>query len=550
MRNAALDGSRRRRLPSQKTLWFGLVVPVLIPLVLIAAVVGTRTKPPQPGDRLLKELGTLVGDNQLFMRPGLSSDGGPSWSASAYGLPALATAGNQRPKIGQVSELAHDLEGSIKSDPIWSRWYAVQVERSTGTRIPGTWANGILDAYTPNDDPAERIALIGAVTDVVRAKSITVSRAERHTLSRDLASAVARTPSPYSQCRALQAASYLGLDTGTWPLSETDDRVLLARPFSGETVTNVYGALCVADLLGRTERQKHLRSSVLQWLAPHLTMQVAGSEFEAYFLTESWLKAGGKRSALAPLARSLRTRLDTGTGLLKQHVVRLGTLENTYYAAVLAEHAGSFRQIAGHGTIAAVRDQIPQERAHHNIRGLLMCAIILKYAGSSDKALEDEAARLADSRLEKGVDRESVVVAGDILRELQELGRDIPPPKAELYPVRTAEDRYLAWTLLGMSRHLENGAAVRKALAQQTAELEEAFAEPGGLMSKEVAAGLSAAGTKDERHRLAAAVKGWSSSVRGCKGFKELYRPLSAEPACSLEATVDQVTVIDTARSA
>ncbi|MGW0579065.1 hypothetical protein ACWD25_24545 [Streptomyces sp. NPDC002920] len=518
---------------------------MVLPLVIIATVVGARAKAPQPGDRLLTELGTLVGDNQLFTRPGLSSDGGPSWYAGAYGLPVIAAATNQPPELGDASELARDLKGLSKGDPIWSRWYAVQVERATGTDIPGTWAEGILDAYKPSDNAAERIAVIAAVTDVMRAKSMTVPRAEHRALSKDLTSAVAVARSPYSLCRALQAASYLGLDTRTWTRTESEEGIP-GRAFSAETVTNVYGALCVMELRGRPE-QDSLKKQVLDWLKPHLTMEVAGSEFEAFFLAESWVKAGGARDDLAPLAAALRGRVDAGTGLLKQHVVRLGTLENTYYAAVLAERVGSFRQISGPRTVAAVRDQIPQARAHHSVAGLLMCAIILRYAGSADEALEDEAADLAVSWLEGGVDRDNVVIADQVVRQLHELGRDAPRIRAEEFPVRTAEDRYLAWTLLGMSDHLANGAALRKALAQQTADIEAAFDEPDSLMIKEVAAGLSAAGTQAERERLAAGLSEWSSSLRGCEGFQELYRPLKAESACSLEATVDQVTVVEPA---
>jgi hypothetical protein len=546
MRLTATSGGRRfRRPPSQKTFWFGLLS-LLLSLAVVATVAGMRTKEPEPGNRLLTELATLVGDNHLFIRPGLSADGGPSWSASAYGLSALAAADGHPKETGEPSALAQDLRRHIDDEPVWARWYAVQVEQSTGISIPGSWAKGILDDYAASDDPATRIALVAATVDVVHAKSMRIPPDVRRELAADLESAVPAARSPYSRCRAQQAARYLQLDATKW-MAGSPDPITLDQAFSAESVMDVYGALCQGELTGR-QHGGDVKSRVLQWLEPHLTMEVAGSEFEAYYLVESWVKAGGDRADLAPVTESLRARVDPGTGLLKEHVVRLGTLEQTYAVAVLAERVGTFRQISDSRTIAAVRDQVLQARAHRSPTGLLMCAVVLRYAGAADTALESEAVALALSRLGGTVNREKVVLAHQIISQLRELGRDVPPLTAELFTVRGAEERYLAWTLLGMSDHLKNGPAVRQALASEATELEKAFAEPEGLMAKEVAAGLSAADNTVGRGSLLRALGDWPSSVRGCAGFRELYRPLKAEKRCTLDATVDLVTSVDTKR--
>lgn len=193
-------------------------------------------------------------------------------------------------------------------------------------------------------------------------------------------------------------------------------------------------------------------------------------------------------------------------------MIRIGTLESTYYAAVLANRVGSFRDIAGSRTITAVRSQVAESRAHRSVTGLLMCAVILRYAGVPEPALEEEAADLARGWLGRGIQRGDVVAAR-VITQLQQLGQDAPPARATLFPVRNAEDRYLAWKLLGITSHLENGTAVRRALAEQVTGLDAALAVPDDLMVKEVAAGIAAAGSQAQHDRLVATVGNWPQTV-------------------------------------
>lgn len=175
-------GRQSRRPLPRKKLWLRLVVPALLTVGAVLAVLGVRTQASQahPQDGLLRELGTLIGDNYLFTRPGLSSDGGPSWHASAYGLPALAAATGRPPELAGTAAVAESLKRQIADDPIWARWYTVQVEYAGGTVIPGHWAQGILESYAPVSDPAQRIAMVAAVADVVRAKSLPVPAPTAH----------------------------------------------------------------------------------------------------------------------------------------------------------------------------------------------------------------------------------------------------------------------------------------------------------------------------------------------------------------------------------
>ncbi|MEW2431954.1 hypothetical protein AB0877_28420 [Micromonospora sp. NPDC047644] len=487
---------------------------------------------------MIDTLRTLVAENGLIMRPGLSSDGPSSWPASGYGLAAIAAieaAGPHATVVGS-GEVQRSLKEQIDEEPIWGRWYAALVEKSTGQAIPGDWATGILNDPALPEDGTAQIAAIAAITDVVAVKSLPLPPATAADLVARLKAAAAATDVAYAKCRALESAAVLGdqtIATTIRPVAGPD----LGQPMSTKSIVDLHGVLCAQSQLGQKSDASQL-ARIRSWLEPHLQMTVAGAEFEAYYLSQSWLLAGGEPARLQPLAASLRARIDPATGLLRGHAVRLGTLENTYFAAVLAESVDAADELFSQDTIRAVKEQIPEFRSRGNGLDLLMCAVILRYSGQADRALEDEAASLAVQKLGGKVDRSSVVVAARVMTLLQQIGRQAPRVTASLFPVKDAEDRYLSWTMLSLAPHLNNPEAVREHFKAQMTEAGQALASPDQLMAKEVIAALVVSGTSVNRDALPPPLEQWARGVRGCDGFPLLYRPLLSESRCTLEATV------------
>src|SRR6266567_7489122 len=149
--------SHRPRLLPRKKLLVWLVLPTVLAVAATVVLVRITRDKPRYGAQaeLIAELRGLVGENGLFMRPGLSSEGAPSWPDSAYGLGALAAAGAHLPPPADPAAAGTSLQAEVAADPIWSRWYGAQVERSTGVPIPGSWANGLLDKLRSEEHTSE-----------------------------------------------------------------------------------------------------------------------------------------------------------------------------------------------------------------------------------------------------------------------------------------------------------------------------------------------------------------------------------------------------------
>jgi hypothetical protein len=485
---------------------------------------------------MLSELRRLVGDNGLFVRPGLSEDGESTWEANGYGLSALAAAGAQDLSLRDAGSLQSSLDAKIDSDPVWGRWYAVVVEQATGTKFEGDWADGILVEPFPGD-AATRIAAVAAVADVIKAKALPISTERRAAFASLLAEA--RTAGPYTRCRALQAAAALSLDPSGWSIQTSDDLTLPSQS-DPAAIMDVYGNLCLAKFLDQPPDEA-ARQRVLRWLEPHLTVDVAGAEFEGYFVVQAWLAAGGEPARLAPLIRKFEERRDPNTGLLRERVTRLGTLESTYQVAVLAETVDAFADLTSDRVLRAVRDLVPRLRARSALVDLLMAAVVLHYADQPDPALESEAAEAAERWLGSGITRENVIMASRITLLLQQLGRRVPTTHASVFAPTGAESRYLAWSLLGIAHYLDNGDEVRRELAAAVSEIDSALSDPDLLMVNEVTAAMSVAGSQLDRNDLPPALTRWAREIRGCDGFRTLYRPVRSEPRCSLEATVQMI---------
>ncbi len=513
---------------------------VLVPLLLVAALgavlVWRTPQPPQPYRQLIGELGRLIGDNGLYVRPGLTADGKASWSASAHGLSALVTATGRHVRLNLTTAHGEALAAQAADDPLWTAWFGVQVEHAGNVIIPGGWAEAAVTQPITATSPAEQIASIAAIAEVSVAKALPIPEANLADFTQRLHAAVAATQSPFSQCRAQQAAAALKIRTEGWRLRVPQDTAL-GHPASTEQMMNVYGVLCLAELLHRP-LETGFGTRIRQWLETYLNLNVAGAEMEAHYLARAWIMAGGRQSHLSAMATRLTARAEPASGLLREHVIRIGTLENTYHVALLADMAGAAHQIIGEHTRRAVHDLLREFRQQASAVDLLMCAVILKLAGFPDQELESDAVTLAVGHLAQGVQRANVTTQARIVALLQQLGRDIPKLTAAPFAVTTDEDLFLAWTMLGLAHHTSNSHEVRQGFALQASLATTALNTPNELMAREVTAALVAAGTRVDPNRLPVELTDWATAVRGCNGFKALYRPAVNFPQCTLEATV------------
>lgn len=215
-----------------------------------------------------------------------------------------------------------------------------------------------------------------------------------------------------------------------------------------------------------------------------------------------------------------------------------GTLASTYLVAVLADMFDAAPQLLDDAVSAEVRRLIPQSRTAGGPTDLLMCAVVLRYAGSPDADLEAEAASLAGEWLSRGVGRDRIEQAAQVTTLLQQIGHAVPGFRADPFPVRSREDRYLAWRLMGIANFVTNAEELRSAFSPVIGEIRSVLASPDDLLVSEVSAALRVPGSGVDRNALPAELDEWADELRGCPGFSVLYRPMRAEQRCTLEATV------------
>lgn len=217
------------------------------------------------------------------------------------------------------------------------------------------------------------------------------------------------------------------------------------------------------------------------------------------------------------------------------------SLTSTYYAAVIANTVDAAPWLLKEPTLSAVRELVPLAREKGAISDLLMSAVVLRYAGEPDAALEKEAGDLAREWLAGGVSRGNVVPAAQVFSLLQQLGQQFDQVAGSSFPIRDLEDRYLAWTMLSISHHLSNGEQVQRELATATREVMTVLRAPDALPVREVTLAMRVPGSGLDRNDLPAPLMAWAGAVRGCDGYPDLYRPLRAEARCSLEATAQMI---------
>ncbi len=485
---------------------------------------------------VIGDLRGLVGENSLYIRPGLSSDGQPSLAASGYALPALAAATGEPTAVNDVAALSSVVALQSTTDPLWARWQAAMIKESGQVALSRDLFTGISDVPLPTGPAAVQVAGVAAVVEVAAAADIPLDRAKRSQLADVLHGAAGESLGAFSRCRAAQAADGLGLDPSPWRTGGSAG-IALPPTRSAESLMDVYGALCLAQR-AKVSLDDDVRRSVRDWLQPLLVMPAAGNELESYYLVRSWLAAGLPRDSLRPLAARISDRRDDRTGLVRDHIVRLGTLENTYYVAVLAKKAGAVGDMLPTATIDAVRALIPQIKAKNSLTDMLMAAVILRYGGRADRNLEREAESSSVAWLSKGLTRQNVSQGDRVISLMNELGMTVPPVRGTAFPVVGEEDRYLAWTMLGISKFLQNRPEVEASFPSLPSLVGPALRKPDGLLVKEVAIAMQVPGNGVEPDAPPDSLSTWSRSIRGCPGFESLYRPVQQETRCSLEATV------------
>ncbi len=541
----ASDDTQVRRGPSPRRTWRKALVPILLAVSIVVAgstylfLHSSGEARSIPHASVIHEVKTLLGANGLYTRPGLGSDGADSWSASAYALPALAGI-TSKVEIRNPSALKRSLTVEIRRDPLWGPWYGARVEAATGREIPGDWASGVLHIHHFSSAPQNAIAEIAAVADVVNEKSLGISANLRSRYSQILTRSVAQTANPYSRCRAVDAARIFGVNWQKWHFS-SPSTLRLGKIFDTNSIMNVYGQLCLLKY-GRVSVPVPLRKKAAAWLRAQLGASVAGSELEVFYLVSSWLLIKEPPSDLSALKESIERRVDKNSGLVRSYVIRLGTLANTYYAALLFDAAGVAKYELRARTLAAVKKIADNVKTKGDAVDMLMCAVILHLGGKSDRKLENDSTKIAAKWLDGKIKKADIPTASRIVTLLNQLGRRVPRFSIAKFTVSSDEDRYDAWLALGMGPYVDKQTAIRALYARQLSEARDTLRAPRVSMTKEIVASAHV-GVSWNRDDPSKNLRSWMNSIHGCDGFPALYKPAPAVSRCTLEATYGILTV-------
>jgi hypothetical protein len=532
---------RRRSLFAVGAIVVALVVAVLA-LVVPKWVAGTRQSP------LSGELEKLRDDTGLFFRPGLLGPGEPSITDSAYGMGVLRAAGRSvaMPAAGGLGDR---VTGAVSASPVWGRWYLAQIELATGGVVAGDWYSGVVGGLRPggyfHDDPraaedrAADLAATAAALDVVRAKRVTLVPGQVDSIARWVTDALDQAQNAYQACNAvaaLQAVDRLDAATrdrivGRWlEPAQRLPRVL----DSVERVLDAYGFACLTSRLSAGDR-----AAVRRLLVPALSRPVDDLQL-LYYVSAAWRLSDGPPDALGRLAAVAKARLDPATGLLVNVVKPVGTLENSYYVTDIRKLGG----LAGKDSrlAAATRKALAEHGDRYGVVNLLMTAVILRSSGDPDKRLEQRAVALARQQLGSEVTRDNVSFWATTQRLLSSLGVTGPEATVRPWPLKTREDRGLAWLLLGQLRHVR-GHEPPDAFRAPASEIPDVLAtEAAGLSTIELRAAVEALAAMDARDRIPAVVLTRQLAARrGCPGLRELFRPSASPDACELRATADSM---------
>ena len=492
------------------------------------------------------ELESLRAQNGLYFHPVLLNQVFPSIETSAYDFSVLKLAGRPPASPWSDAEATRLGRQAIDANPVWGPWYLYLIDRATGTRFPGDIATSVLGSYKPAGyfgertmnpgDAVSQIAATEAALEVIISNNISLSSEQRSTLVAWLGAHAVGFPNPYVACNMSRSLSMLGLPqpatlsayvNGWWNAIGSRR----GQPNTLQDVLDLSGFACLLRASGRSNdaRAAVVKSQVLPALSQ------PGDAFVDFYLATAWADLSGDPSALTVLASTAAVDL-TASGLAAGPVVRLGTIESTYYVTEIRRLAGLTHPDALLATELRNADTDPA--GLHTPLSELMAARVLFDIGQPD--VEIKAAAVNDARLDVSarVTQAHAATWGDEERLLAQLGVQARPAPVVPWDSRGAEGRLTAWIVLGHPLDVANPDGL---FATELAAIPATLSQPGSsLTMKELNAGVAALQAHGQTDQVpVAAVRVALEGMRGCAGLPDLYRAAAGATDCDLAATYE-----------
>jgi hypothetical protein len=514
---------------------------VILSIVVVVAVVltvvinaqksrGDGRDPDSGHSPLIAELQTLRGDNGLYARPGLESLGAPSLFSSAYGLPVTRQAGDRPPAI-DLRAARRLFTDSVKLDGVAAYlWYA----RVVGPDVLASdqsYADRAIALAAEQDEGLEK-NLVDATSalEVAELSGTEVPHARRTALAERLEAGL-RSPNPFLRCEAATGLSRLDIASAERLGEVTAEDVEAAR---GD-ILRLYGVACLIELTGTSSSQV---SDLVLGALSELTAGASPEDpFDAYYFTQAWEWAGGGSTVVEEASRALQDQIDPSTGLLRELVMRIGTLDTTFDAVSLAAQHGQADGLLDADLDAALQQAVVDARERDDHGSVLTAIAVYRLAGRSDLThLEPATMQWAVDRLKQPVPAREVLTVARLVRLMEAASMPVPDIRTETLRVTDDESRYQAWLAVGLADDtetlLEDSPDIKR-LIRETPVL----IETGHLSAMEIAVAMNAAeavGVEVDRNVALDALEG----MRGCPEFEYLYRPSRDEVQCDVGTTV------------
>jgi hypothetical protein len=518
------------------------MVLVITLVAILAAVVIPRWWPRESDHvphQLVAELADLRAENGLFLRPGLSEAGEPAWNPTAYALTALRALGVAVSPADDARAAQKRMVQEIDEDSLWGHWHVSQVAMARGEPAPvpgsGLWRRAITG---DSDDVQAQAGVVAAVVDIAQAAGVPVPVQYREEMAARLAASVEVSQSPYLLARAWLTFDALG--EATAPLAKHLESIRVPGDLTGpESLMDVWGVLKLAEH-AEYPLSSTKRASLKALIAPLAAADPWGSELKFHYAVKAWLLLEGDPTAFAAAANELARRVDPGTGLLHQRTGRIGTVQNTYQVSrMLGEH---FPRVIDDDTVLALADALERAEVSGDDIAGLQALVSLSRAGHPDTAAEQRVVRRVTERLQDEIPAAELTVALDVVLMVTELSAEVPPLRAEEFVVADEEARLLAWRLLGNAHFLADRDEVIARYDAALGEIPDVLVRPELYQSAEVIAALFAAESVGGVGEIDYdGLRGWATSSQGCKGFRQLHRPVLDTDICTLRVTADFV---------
>ncbi|MDV6011436.1 hypothetical protein [Haloechinothrix sp. LS1_15] len=445
------------------------------------------------------------------------------------------------PESGSIDRLDELASQVVAEEPVWGQWWVAQTLRHWPDARDLLRQHVDMSAMRLDRDDSQRwIAEVAAMLEVAQLADVPLAAERRQRLLDELPQRVDEVSRPYAQCRALDAAAILD-DGRDWTTGIEVPPVPEVHDLS--SMMNLYGALCVErHVTGQVAPTR--AADARQLVSPVLDDPADLDDPLVGFASRVWLEASGDTAALSGLVGQSADRIDDESGLLRKRVHAFGTLRTTYLVAWLASYAQAAEEILGPETREAVREEINEARRRGADLDVAYGATTLLQVDDVDDELRAEASATLRRKLEGPLFREQLDSVWMLVNMLQQLGGEVPQLHVpEPFPVRDDEDRYQAWTLLGLRPFVAQEKQERiteyyRDLLDDTPDLLRAGYEE--LTLRELLAGVAAiAGDlpQSEYNALLDDAYTWTTELRGCQGFTRLYRPDRGTSECGLATT-------------